>query len=94
MEGLARHKVPGGKLVTVKIKFGERIDSIQILGDFFLHPEDSLEKIEKSLEGMEITSSESELSKRIAEIAQSEKIEMIGVTPQSIAQTIIMAVKK
>jgi len=94
MEGLARHKVPGGKLVTVKIKFGERIDSIQILGDFFLHPEDSLEKIEKSLLGMEIASSESQLSKKIKAIVESEKIEMIGVTPESIAQTIVLAVKK
>ena len=94
MDGVARHKVSGGKLVTIKVSYSDKIDRIQILGDFFLHPESSLELIEKGLLGLKIDLTQEQISEKISQIAKSNSIEMIGVTPEAIAQTILMAVKK
>ena len=94
MEGLARQKVSGGKLITVKLRYEKRIESLQILGDFFLYPEASLKKIEDSVLGMNADATEEEISRRIWDVSKSEGIEMVGITPESIAQTIIMAMKK
>ena len=94
MEGLARLKVPGGKLLTVKVKYSQKIDSIQLLGDFFLYPESSLKLIEETLVGMGIDSTLAQISSKVAEIVAKNEIELIGITPDSIAQTVLMAVKK
>src|SRR5690349_459783 len=94
MEGAAKLKVPGGKLLTVKIKYSGKIESIQLLGDFFLYPESSLHFIEDAIIGMEIVSTQEQISSKIAQAVSENGIEMIGITPDSIAQTIMMAVKK
>lgn len=94
MEGFAEQKVPEGKLVSVKIQFGRKINSIQILGDFFLHPEDTIYKIEKSLIGTNVSASKDEISGKIAKVLAMSKAELIGITPEAIAETIKMAVKK
>ena len=45
-------KVPGGKLLRIKITVEKnQISSLQILGDFFVHPEETLFALEKSLLG-------------------------------------------
>ncbi|MDE1855899.1 MAG: hypothetical protein KGH49_01545 [Candidatus Micrarchaeota archaeon] len=93
MEGSAKQKVPGGKLLTVKISYSERIESVQILGDFFLYPEDSLRYIEASITGIKTSESEAEIAKRISDAMSANGVEIIGVTAQAIAQTIRMAVK-
>ncbi len=47
----ADYKVPGGKLLRVRLlETGGRIESAKISGDFFLIPEDSLAKLEMMLE--------------------------------------------
>ena len=47
-------KVPGGKLLKLKIEIdGTKIKSIQILGDFFVYPEESLFELEKALLGVQ-----------------------------------------
>ena len=93
MEGSARQKVQGGKLITVKLRYSDRIEEIQILGDFFLYPENSLPKIEESVLGMKSTSSAEQLAKRIWDAMSAGGIELIGATPQAIAQTIIEAMR-
>jgi len=45
----ARQKVKEGKVVKVEVEYDEVIKNIRITGDFFLHPEDILDKIEKSI---------------------------------------------
>jgi lipoate-protein ligase A len=92
MERFAEYKVPGGKLVSVKLKCGAKIVKINVLGDFFLYPEEALQKIEKSLIGTSKEATEKELTEKIAAVASENKTEMIGVTPQAIAHTIRMAI--
>ena len=92
MERFAEYKVPGGKLVNVKLECESRIEKIQVLGDFFLYPEKALRKIEASLIGMNKDSSEKELADEIAKVVSREDAEMIGVTPNAIAHAIRMAI--
>jgi hypothetical protein len=49
------YKVPGGKLIKVfaSIKNGF-IEEIKITGDFFLHPEESIEILEEKLKGIKV----------------------------------------
>jgi hypothetical protein len=52
------YKVPGGKLLKIKLTPSEgRIRAIVIKGDFFLHPEETLIALEdRSFHGMNETS--------------------------------------
>jgi lipoate-protein ligase A len=52
----ADYKVPGGKLLRVRLHASREagvavIDDIAITGDFFMHPEEAIEDLEKRLEG-------------------------------------------
>jgi hypothetical protein len=85
-------KVPGGKLVAIKVDFEQSIKKIQILGDFFLHPESSLADIEKSLTGLKITESEKSISDIIYSVMEKNNATMIGVSPDALARLIKTAV--
>ena len=91
MDGIYKLKVHGGKLVIVKIGYSDRIERIQILGDFFIHPEESLGLIEASLIGLPARSTREKLSGAVREVAEMEGIEMIGITPDAIAEAALLA---
>ena len=93
MEGVAAEKVPGGKLVRIKVNYDDVINDIKITGDFFLHPEDAIDDIEKSLFGIKASSDESVISKIISGVVNSGKIELVGITPESLAKVIRSAIK-
>jgi lipoate-protein ligase A len=93
MVGTAKQKVPGGKLLTVKLKYDDRIRELQILGDFFVFPEDALPEIERILVGTSIKADADEISTKIRDAAKSKGIELVGITPDSIAQTVKAAVE-
>ena len=92
-EGVARQKVPGGKLLTVKLRYEDRIAELQIVGDFFVFPEDALPKIESALVGMRVDEEAGAFSERIRSVTKHNGIELIGITPDAIAQTIKTAIK-
>ncbi len=85
--------MPGGKLVIVKISYSDKIERLQILGDFFIHPEESLSLIEELFIGSQINLTKAEVSGRIDALAKKNGIEMIGVTADAMAQAILMAIK-
>ena len=49
MHSQSMEKVSGGKLLVVKVNFEEKIENVEITGDFFAHPEESITEIEKKL---------------------------------------------
>ena len=50
--GKAELKVPGGKLLRAFTTLREgRIEEVRITGDFFMHPEEVLEELERRLRG-------------------------------------------
>jgi len=88
MHNTITRKVPNGKLVRIKIDFDKEIESVQITGDFFMHPEHVVEEFEKILTGLPCTSSQNEMQKALDGIVNEYGAELIGVTTEAIADMV------
>lgn len=86
--GTAELKVEGGKLVEAKVKISEgKISEILITGDFYMHPEEKIEELEKSLLGTSIE----KLNDNIYKFFKKKSITLVGVRPKDFAKVILMA---
>jgi hypothetical protein len=86
----ANYKVPNGKLVKVKLDISSgKIDQVQILGDFFLHPEETILEIEKSLFGS--LKDEQSIAKIIEQTLTDSSATLIGATAADFSKTVLMA---
>ncbi len=86
----AEYKVKGGKLIKVQLrKKDDRIDFIKITGDFFMHPEELIEDLEKTLIGCSL--SETEITETIKGFIRRHKVSLLGVAPEDFAKCIIKA---
>lgn len=86
----SEYKVEGGKLIKVRLsKDDGRISAIKITGDFFMHPEELIEDLEKSLIGCPL--SEKIIVETIRNFVESREITLLGVTPEDFAKCIIKA---
>ena len=90
---VATEKIPGGKLLRIKVDYEDRINSVKITGDFFLHPEEAIGDIEKSLLGVKADQGESVIANIISEVVKAKRIELIGITPEAIARVVKGAMK-
>jgi len=69
------YKVPNGKLLKVKIDIDDnKIKKIQILGDFFLYPEEAINKLEEELIGVK----KDGVLDVIERVIKNEKITLLG----------------
>lgn len=82
----AIYKVPGGKLLKIFVDADQFINEVKITGDFFMYPEDGVERLEEAVKGMPL---DKEKLTRILENA-SQDMELFGLDPESIAHTILM----
>jgi len=89
-------KIAGGKLVCIEVwsTDSSTADRVRISGDFFLHPEDSIEDIEDSLIGLPLDSNEGAIEARIAKSLQKRDASLIGVSAKDIARLFAKAVSK
>jgi lipoate-protein ligase A len=90
---LAKQKVREGKIVKVEIEYDGCIKNLKITGDFFLHPEDVLDEIEKSMSGLEKEASVEAIASKIHTIMVAHDARMIGVSPESLAEVVKEALK-
>jgi lipoate-protein ligase A len=97
----ATTKVPGGKLLRVKVEAEDFINAVRISGDFFLHPEEALPAVEKSLIGQTVPPSdesgaphEAQLSMLIHSALAREKAAFLGVSPEDVARTVVKALQQ
>ena len=89
MKGQAVYKVPGGKLLKVSVDFEEDvIERVKVSGDFFAHPEESIELIEEALVGAMIGP---ELEELLEDLIEENGIELYGVDVESIVTAIHLA---
>ena len=93
MKGKAVHKVEGGKLLKITVEFDDVIDDVKITGDFFLHPEESIKDLEKNLFGIMSDADEKTITSILNDVIEEKNIQLIGVTSESIAQTIKKAIQ-
>jgi hypothetical protein len=92
MQGRAQKKVPGGKLVKVTVDYSpEKIIGVQILGDFFLHPEEGIERLENSVGGIPLPTTQDILATILKKTLRSQSMELLGAHPLDIAEAIMEA---
>ncbi|HEY9246128.1 MAG TPA: hypothetical protein VIO11_04700 [Candidatus Methanoperedens sp.] len=84
----ASRKVKEGKLVKVEIEYDSNIKKVKITGDFFMIPEEVVDKIEKSMLGLEKDVSMETIVERIETVAKAHNVLMIGIGTYSLAQVI------
>lgn len=77
------YKVPQGKLLRIKADIDDSvIQEITITGDFFIHPEEDLLKIEEVLQGVRIEQVKQVLDDFLAE----NNTEIVGFTPKDLQE--------
>jgi len=84
-------KITNGKLVAVEVwSSGGTVSRARITGDFFLHPEEAIDAVERSLEGLPLSAGEAEITARIrAALGGSE---LIGASADDFARIFRKAV--
>lgn len=95
MEGKSSRKVPGGKLVRATVRYRDgTIQKVRLTGDFFLYPEDALERIEEALTGKPVDTDRVALSEAVEYALEDAEAELVGVGPDDIAIAVLDAVEE
>jgi lipoate-protein ligase A len=85
------YKVPGGKLVAADVEIDHgTLAAVRISGDFFLEPDEALERIDQALTGLPEDTAVDRLSAAVATAAGDAR--MIGFTPDAVAIAVRRAV--
>ncbi|MBS7634432.1 hypothetical protein KEJ34_02900 [Candidatus Bathyarchaeota archaeon] len=86
----SEYKVEGGKMIKVQLnKDDGRICAIKITGDFFMHPEELIEDLERSLIGCPLD--ETIIIETIRNFIEVRGMTLLGVAPEDFARCIIKA---
>jgi len=79
------YKTPGGKLVVVDFEvIAGKLQEVEVSGDFFLYPEETLEAITGSLRGISAGLDEAAIAAVVRE-AVPPGAEVLGTSPEGIA---------
>ena len=94
MNSAAIEKVPGGKLLRIKIEYNnDKITKVEITGDFFAYPEDCIEKIEEQIVGLELEFDEKKILECLKGYIQRKEIQLIGIDAEAIVRVLKEALK-
>ncbi|HLZ24434.1 MAG TPA: hypothetical protein VKQ30_20155, partial [Ktedonobacterales bacterium] len=86
------YKVPGGKLVAADLVLSRgRLRTVELSGDFFLEPAETLERMVAAVEGVPVEMPVEELAVRLR--TASEGAVLLGVTPEGAAIAIRRALE-
>ncbi len=79
------YKTPGGKLVVVDLEVtAGKLRRVEVSGDFFLYPDETLFAITASLEGLSADLDEGAIANTVRE-AIPPGAEVLGTSPEGIA---------
>ncbi|PSL06004.1 lipoate-protein ligase A [Haloactinopolyspora alba] len=79
------YKVPGGKLVAVDLETdGDVLRTVRLSGDFFLEPDDALERIDAALTGAPVDSTAAQLTARVDAVL-GDGVVMLGFSSEAVA---------
>lgn len=86
----AIYKVPNGKLLKIFLEEENGIiASIKITGDFFLYPEENIEKLEHAVQGAPLQ--KEALSAHIHDFLNNHPTTLFGIDQESLVTTILNA---
>lgn len=88
MDGTASRKVPGGKLVSARVAYDERITDCALRGDFFLEPPEALDDLERAVEGLPADAS----AERIAAAVDAVDATLVGFDASDVGRVVRAAV--
>ena len=80
-------------MLRVKVDRNGVIESVQISGDFFLHPEEAIKELEGLLSGINAGMEEAAISSLLEEAIKSKSIEMIGISASDVARVLKKAIE-
>lgn len=78
-------KVPGGKLLRLRLVDGGDGPTVRLTGDFFLHPEESIDALEEALSRLPAAMDEGETSEAIARWMDERGVRVVGFRPADLA---------
>ncbi len=83
------HKIPQGKLVRISLDFDTTIlQCIKICGDFFIHPEETIEEMEHVLYHLPVEAGEARIKQLLDGAVHQKDAQLIGVDTESLAKLI------
>lgn len=86
------YKVPGGKLAVADLAVARgHLRDVHLSGDFFLDPDETLERMVAAVEGAPVETSLQDLAARLR--AATAGAVLLGVTPEGVAIAIRRAVE-
>lgn len=91
--GSATRKIPAGKLVRVDVIYSDQIDMVKITGDFFLHPEETLDEIVDLLTGQILPLDSQVLTKQVDALLVQHEAQLIGASSRDIVDILQEAVQ-
>lgn len=68
--------------------YTDKIEHISISGDFFMHPEKGIEKIERALKGVELK--EEDIFDTVVKVIEEENLELFGIDAASLTKAILI----
>ncbi|MGQ4832806.1 MAG: lipoate protein ligase C-terminal domain-containing protein [Candidatus Asgardarchaeia archaeon] len=88
------YKPKGEKLLRFKIDYDETnnfIKKINIFGDFFIHPEDEIESIEKAISNEKFVPEK--LREKLEKLIRERDIQLVGISIDGIVEGITKALE-
>lgn len=88
------YKVPGGKLIVVDLEAtNEKLSNVQVAGDFFLEPDEALDRIAQAITGLPADSTAAQIEQSIQETLLPTDV-LFGITPIGVAIAVRRALGK
>lgn len=83
------HKIPQGKLVRISLDYDTAtLQNIKICGDFFIHPEETIEEMERALYHLPVEAAETRIQQLLDRAVHAKNAQLIGVDTQTVAKLI------
>lgn len=84
-------KTPGGKLIAIEFDASDgTLRNVVVTGDFFLYPDEALDRLSGALEGAPASLSGPDYAERIG-VGLSGEVELLGSSAEALATAVIRA---
>ena len=87
------HKVPNGKLLRISLEYDTTtLLSAKICGDFFCHPEETIEAMEKALYHLPVEAKPERVKHLLDHVTTEKKAQLVGFDTETLSKLICEAI--